>query len=148
MHTLEQLERGELAGTTRLDLSADLCEVPEAILGLADSLEVLNLSGNQLRSLPAWLPRLGKLRILFGSDNAFTEVPDVLGDCPNLEMVGFKANRISSLPAAALPAALRWLILTDNRLEQLPAELGDCSRLQKLMPVSYTHLTLPTKRIV
>lgn len=143
MHTLEQLERGELAGITRLDLSADLREVPEAILGLADSLEVLNLSGNRLRTLPAWLPRLGKLRILFCSDNAFTEVPEVLGACPQLEMVGFKANRISKLPAAALPAALRWLILTDNRLEQLPAELGDCSRLQKLMLAGNRLQALP-----
>lgn len=143
MHTLEQLERGELAGITRLDLSADLREVPEAILGLADSLEVLNLSGNQLRTLPAWLPRLGKLRILFGSDNAFTEVPEVLGACPQLEMVGFKANHIAHLPAAALSPALRWLILTDNRLEQLPAKLGDCSRLQKLMLAGNRLQALP-----
>lgn len=143
MHTLEQLERGELAGVTRLDLSADLREVPEAILGLADSLEVLNLSGNRLRSLPAWLPRLRKLRILFGSDNAFTQVPGVLGDCPQLEMVGFKANRIEHLPAAALPPALRWLILTDNRLERLPDELGERPRLQKLMLAGNRLQALP-----
>jgi hypothetical protein len=31
MHTLEQLERGDLAGITRLDLSADLQEFPEAM---------------------------------------------------------------------------------------------------------------------
>ena len=143
MHTLQQLERGELAGITRLDLSAGLREVPEAILGLADSLEVLNLSGNQLRSLPAWLPRLRKLRILFCSDNAFTEVPEVLGACPQLEMVGFKANCIHHLPATALPPALRWLILTDNQLEQLPVELGDCARLQKLMLAGNRLQALP-----
>lgn len=143
MHTLEQLERGELAGITRLDLSADLRAVPEAILGLADSLEVLNLSGNQLSTLPNWLPRLHKLRILFCSDNAFTEVPEVLGACPHLEMVGFKANRIAHLPTAALPPALRWLILSDNQLEQLPAELGDCARLQKLMLAGNRLQALP-----
>jgi hypothetical protein len=143
MHTLEQLERGELAGITRLDLSAGLREVPEAILGLADSLEVLNLSGNQLRSLPAWLPRLHQLRILFCSDNAFSEVPEVLGACTQLEMVGFKANRIQHLPATALPPALRWLILTDNQLQQLPAELGDCTRLQKLMLAGNQLQALP-----
>ena len=80
MHTLEQLRRGELAGARRLDLSAGLTELPDEILSLADSLEVLNLSGNRLRHLPDWLPRLGKLRILFCSDNPFEKVPVVLGD--------------------------------------------------------------------
>ncbi|MWV12495.1 protein kinase [Pseudomonas sp. R-28-1W-6] len=133
MHTLEQLRRGELAGVTRLDLSAELREFPREIFDLADSLEVLNLSANRLTSLPADLPRLHKLKVLFCSDNPFTEVPEVLGDCPQLEMVGFKANRLRHLPAAALPKALRWLILSDNQLGQLPPELGDCPRLQKLM---------------
>ena len=133
MHSLEQLHRGELAGITRLDLACDLTEFPEAIFSLADTLEILNLSGNQLSSLPADLPRLHKLRVLFCSDNTFTEVPAVLGQCPQLEMVGFKANQIRHLPAAALPAKLRWLILTDNQLEQLPEALGQCQPLQKLM---------------
>ncbi|OHC11831.1 MAG: protein kinase [Pseudomonadales bacterium GWC1_66_9] len=143
MSTLEQLRRGELAGSTRLDLSADLHECPEEIFALADSLEILNLSGNRLTDLPADLPRLRKLRILFCSDNPFTTLPEVLGDCPQLEMVGFKANRIRHLPAAALPPQLRWLILTDNRLERLPAELGDCSRLQKLMLAGNQLQSLP-----
>lgn len=133
MHTLERLRRGELAGITRLDLSEGLTEFPREIFSLADSLEVLNLSGNQLSSLPDDLPRLHRLRILFCSDNRFSEVPSVLGDCPELEMVGFKANRIHSLPAAALPPKLRWLILTDNQLQRLPDEIGACHRLQKLM---------------
>lgn len=143
MSTLEQLRRGGLAGSTRLDLSAELHEFPEEIFALADSLEILNLSGNRLASLPADLPRLRKLRILFCSDNPFTTLPEVLGDCPQLEMVGFKANRIRHLPAAALPPQLRWLILTDNRLERLPAELGDCSRLQKLMLAGNQLQSLP-----
>lgn len=143
MSTLEQLRRGGLAGSTRLDLSAELHEFPEEIFALADSLEILNLSGNRLASLPADLPRLRKLRILFCSDNPFTTLPEVLGDCPQLEMVGFKANRIRHLPAAALPPRLRWLILTDNRLERLPAELGDCSRLQKLMLAGNQLQSLP-----
>ena len=52
MHTLEQLKRGELTGITRLDLSEGLETFPAEIFELADSLEVLNLSGNSLTSLP------------------------------------------------------------------------------------------------
>lgn len=133
MHTLKQLRAGELAGVRRLNLSCDLEEFPKEIFDLADTLEVLDLSGNRLSALPDDLPRLHKLRILFCSNNAFTRLPEVLGRCPQLGMVGFKANRICQVPAAALPQSLRWLILTDNQIEELPPELGRCTQLQKLM---------------
>lgn len=127
------LRRGKLAGTRRLDLSCGLSQFPTEIYDLADSLKILNLSGNALDTLPDDLSRLHRLRVIFCSDNLFSEVPEVLGSCPSLEMIGFKANRIAHFSAAAIPSALRWLILTDNRLEQLPAELGASVRLQKLM---------------
>ncbi|UOQ64735.1 leucine-rich repeat-containing protein kinase family protein [Hymenobacter volaticus] len=133
MHTLEQLRAGQLAGVQRLDLSCGLTEFPTEIFDLADSLEILNLSGNALSDLPADLPRLHKLRVLFCSDNQFTSVPEVLGQCPHLSMIGFKANQIHTLPAAALTPALRWLILTDNQLRELPEEIGNCMAMQKLM---------------
>ncbi len=132
MHTLAQLRSGELAGISRLDLSCGLTELPPEVFDLADSLEVLNLSGNALSSLPDDLPRLHKLKVLFCSGNRFTRVPEVVGACPSLSMVGFKSNQLTALPAAALPARLRWLILTDNQLAELPAELGERPHLQKL----------------
>ncbi len=143
MHTLEQLRRGELAGIKRLDLSCALTEFPEEIFALADSLEVLNLSSNQLTALPADLPLLRKLKVLFCSDNPFTEVPEVLGECAGLEMVGFKANRIQHVPAASLPPQLRWLILSDNQVAVLPTQLGERPRLQKLMLAGNRLSTLP-----
>lgn len=143
MHSLEQLRRGELAGITRLDLAADLSEFPREIFALADSLEVLNLSGNRLTALPHDLSRLHKLKVLFCSDNPFETLPEVLGDCPQLEMVGFKANRLQHIPAAALPQQLRWLILTDNRIAALPSELGERPHLQKLMLAGNRLSALP-----
>ena len=65
MTTLEQLKAGLLFGIKRLDLSCGLTEFPRGIFDLADSLEILNLSGNALTSLPDELPRLHKLRIIF-----------------------------------------------------------------------------------
>ncbi|MGE6099322.1 leucine-rich repeat-containing protein kinase family protein [Aeromonas salmonicida] len=133
MHTLEQLRAGELCGARHLKLSENLVEFPPEILSLKETLEVLDLTGNQLSWLPDELAEFSKLRIIFCSENRFTELPEVLGLCPALTMVGFKANQISTVPAASLPVGLRWLILTDNAIEQLPDELGQCSRLQKLM---------------
>ncbi|MGI4734353.1 MAG: leucine-rich repeat-containing protein kinase family protein [Janthinobacterium lividum] len=143
MHTLAQLRAGQLIGLTRLDLSAGLTEFPQEIFDLADTLEVLNLSGNALSALPADLPRLRKLRVLFCSDNLFTELPAVLGQCPLLSMIGFKANQLRTVPAAALPPALRWLILTDNQLERLPPEIGHCTQMQKLMLAGNQLTELP-----
>ena len=132
MHTLEQLRRGELTGIKRLQLRCGLTEFPREIFELADSLEILDLSGNQLSALPDDLPRLHKLRVIFCSDNPFTELPEVLGQCQQLSMVGFKANRIAQVSPKALPPLLRWLILTDNALTSLPAEIGQCMQMQKL----------------
>ncbi|MFQ1895479.1 leucine-rich repeat-containing protein kinase family protein [Aeromonas veronii] len=133
MHTLEQLRAGELCGARYLKLSENLAVFPHEILSLKETLEVLDLTGNQLSALPDELAGFGKLRIIFCSENRFTELPEVLGRCPALTMVGFKANRIATVSAKALPAGLRWLILTDNAVEQLPDELGQCDALQKLM---------------
>lgn len=133
LNTLEDLRAGKLAGSRRLKLSCGLTQFPREIFSLAATLEILDLSGNELAALPDNLPRLSRLRILFCSDNQFTELPAVLGMCPQLSMVGFKANRIRSVPGAALPAGLRWLILTANEVAELPPELGRCTQLQKLM---------------
>lgn len=131
--TLSDLRAGRLAGTVRLDLSCGLTDFPPEIYDLADSLEILNLSGNGLNSLPDDLPRLKRLKVIFLSQNQFLSLPPVLGECGALSMIGFKSNRISSLEGAAFPKALRWLILTDNRITRLPAALGNCPSLQKLM---------------
>ncbi|MBP5108008.1 MULTISPECIES: leucine-rich repeat-containing protein kinase family protein [Pseudomonas] len=143
MDTLAQLRAGQLAGIKRLDLSCGLTEFPREIFDLADSLEILNLSGNALSSLPEDLHRLTRLRILFCSDNWFSEVPACLGQCLQLSMIGFKANRIERVPAAALPPQLRWLILTDNRIAELPEELGQRPLLQKLMLAGNRLTRLP-----
>jgi hypothetical protein len=143
MHTLEQLRNGELAGIQRLQLRCGLTEFPREIFDLADSLEILDLSGNQLSTLPDDLPRLHKLRVIFCSDNPFTELPEVLGQCQQLSMVGFKANRIAHVSPKALPPLLRWLILTDNALTHLPAEIGQCTEMQKLMLAGNQLRSLP-----
>ncbi|GLS90855.1 serine/threonine protein kinase [Psychromonas marina] len=144
MHTLSQLNAGELNGIKRLSLSENISEFPMAILSLADSLEVLDLSDNKLSSLPTEIAQLSKLKIIFASNNCFTVLPEALGACPSLEMVGFKSNQIKCVPEAALPAKLRWLILTDNHIEVLPESLGERPRLQKLALAGNRLTTLPT----
>ena len=133
MQTLAQLRSGALKGAVSLKLSEGLSEVPKEIFELADTLEVLDLSHNKLKALPTDFGRLTKLRICFCSYNLFTVLPEVLADCPLLDIVGFKANQIETVPPLSLNPNIRWLILTDNNITELPGEIGRCARMQKLM---------------
>ena len=134
LETLKDLRRGALAGACELRLvGCGLTEFPPEILGLADTLEVLDLSGNTLSRLPDVFGRLRRLRILFCSGNRFEQLPPVLGDCAALSQVGFRGTGLREVPAEALPPRLRWLTLTDNRIAALPAVLGQRPTLSKLM---------------
>ena len=128
---LGELKAGLLGSATRLDLKAGLTEFPREIFDLADTLEILDLSGNELTDLPADLPRLHRLTILFCSNNLFNRLPEVLGRMPNLSLIGFRGNQIQDIPEQSLPPRLQWLILTDNRLTRLPDAFGACTHLQK-----------------
>jgi hypothetical protein len=133
MHTLYQLQSGQLKGAKHLKLSCGLQTFPNEIFDLADSLEILDLSGNELSNLPEDFARLQNLRILFLSQNKFSSFPTVLTGCVRLEMIGFKNNQISLIPENSIPTYTRWLILTDNEISDLPKSIGNCPRLQKVM---------------
>jgi hypothetical protein len=143
IETLQQLESGRLAGSKQLKLCCGLTEFPTAIFSLADTLEILDLSGNNLSSLPDDFARLKKLKILFLSDNNFTVFPEVLSQCESLEMIGFKANKIHSISETALPVQTRWLILTNNQLTAIPTSIGKCYWMQKLALAGNKLTALP-----
>ncbi|QEC77165.1 leucine-rich repeat-containing protein kinase family protein [Mucilaginibacter ginsenosidivorax] len=143
MQTLLQLQNGELKGATSLTLSEGLSHFPEEIFELADTLERLDLSYNNISALPADFGRLKKLKIFFCSENPFTVLPEVLADCPLLDIAGFKSNQIAAVPSKSLNPNLRWLILTNNRIADLPATIGNCKRMQKLMLAGNQLTTLP-----
>lgn len=139
MHTLQQLNNNELHGIKQLTLSENLITFPEKIFDLADSLEILDLSNNQLTSIPN-LEKLTNLKIAFFSYNLFTQVPTAFKRCENLYMLGLKGNQIEVFDEDILPLSISWLILTDNKLISLPKSIGDLTRLQKF-PLAGNKLT-------
>lgn len=147
METLESLQdgvhSGRLAGCKSLKLSEQLTHFPVEIFQLADSLEFLNLSNNQLSELPPNFSSLKNLRIVFFNNNKFERYPPVLADCPALSMVSFKNNQIHTISEQALSPTIRWLILTNNQIDVLPAAIGRLNRLQKLMLAGNRLKTLP-----
>jgi hypothetical protein len=98
-----------------------------------DTLEVLDLTDNNLSSLPDAFEQFKKLKRLFLSNNQFNHVPKVLAKLPNLSMIGMRNNKIKIFEENSLPLSTRWLILTDNELEFLPESIGDLKLLQKFM---------------
>lgn len=143
VHTISQLKSGSLNHCKHITLSEQLTDLPIELLTVADSLEILDISHNQLSTLPDWLPQLSKLRIIFASNNQFEHLPDILGACPKLEMIGFKANKIRFIAENSLPTKLRWLTLTDNCLEKLPNDIGSYQQLEKLLLAGNQLTELP-----
>lgn len=128
---------------SRINLSADLTEFPAELYPFADSLEILDLSGNQLSDLPADLHRFQKLKRLFLTSNNFRHIPAVLSLCPALVMVSFKGNLLAEFAEASLPEQLEWLILTDNQLTQLPNDFGRYTKLRKVAMAGNQLASLP-----
>lgn len=127
----------------RLQIAEGLTEFPRELFELAEYIEVLDMSGNQLSNLPDDFSRFKNLRILFLSNNHFDHVPPVIAKCKKLEMIGFKTNHIKTVAEHALPVDTRWLILTDNNIEKLPESMGELHRLQKLALAGNELTALP-----
>lgn len=142
MFSLETLAQ-TAAPLSRINLSAGLSEFPADLYRFADSLEVLDLSGNQLSDLPADLHRFQKLKRLFLTSNNFSHIPAVLSLCPALVMVSFKGNQLTEFAEASLPEQLEWLILTDNQLTQLPNDFGRYTKLRKVAMAGNQLSSLP-----
>lgn len=142
--TLAELRSGHLKNFQELKIQDNLETFPVEIFEFANTLEILDLSGNQLSSLPDDFTKLNKLKILFLSDNQFTVFPEVLGKCSSITMIGFKSNQIHTIAEHALHSEIRWLILTNNKLSQIPSSIGNCWNMQKLALAgnALTHLPI------
>lgn len=133
MKTLKELKSGNLIGSKNIKIAAGLETFPQELYSLVDTLEVLDLTDNNLTTLPDDFDKFKKLKILFLSNNQFNHVPKILAKLPILSMIGMRNNKIKIFEENALPLSTRWLILTDNELTSLPQSIGDLKLLQKCM---------------
>lgn len=133
MHDLQTLLDGGYkdAGLNELRLACPLAEFPEQILELGDTLQILDLSGAGLSSLPSdFGPSLPHLREVVFANCNFTTFPSELASCANLENVDFSNNGMREIPEEILPPRICRLTLTNNHLVYLPCSIGLCPNLR------------------
>lgn len=83
---------------TKLDLSSnELTSLPDSITTLVN-LEILDLSNNNLTSLPESIGNLVNLKRLNLSRNQLTSLPKSFNDLVNLEILNLFLNQLETLP--------------------------------------------------
>lgn len=141
--SVSELKTRQVQAVTHIKIAEGLTEIPQEIFQYSESLEILDLSNNQISDLPDNFSELKQLKTLFLSNNCFTEFPPQLFFCPALDMLGFKANQIQKVTEGVLPKNTRWLILTDNNISELPNDIGNLTQLKKCMLAGNVLQTLP-----
>ncbi|XP_061519844.1 leucine-rich repeat-containing protein 59 [Phycodurus eques] len=112
-----------------MDLSlCNLSEVPVKELALFTKATILDLSCNNITSLPPEFCNLTHLVKLDLSKNQLTCLPDDLGNLAGLQHLDLYNNKLSSLPVSfSQLRSLKWLDLKDNPLDEgLAKAAGDC----------------------
>lgn len=148
-----------LSNLTDLSIGNNLFEIPdiETFLQNFPKLEVLDLSGLNLTSVPQKISSMQKLQALNLSNNAITQnfrflshllflselrisgngltkIPDELSALQNLKILDVSNNHFSNNYAGALNGLknLEWLSLQSNQIATFPAELGQLTKLVHL----------------
>lgn len=100
---------------------------------LSTTLVVLDISNNDLGSLPAGLRHCSSLEELNVSNNPLRQLPAFIGDCANLRMLAADNCMLSTMPAEICQlASLHTILVRNNRLIVLPTWLGMLHRLELL----------------
>ncbi|XP_068919793.1 leucine-rich repeat and calponin homology domain-containing protein 1 isoform X2 [Petaurus breviceps papuanus] len=139
-HDLSDTVQADLSKNRLIEVPMELCHfvsleilnlyhncikvIPEAIVNL-QMLTYLNLSRNQLSSLPACLCGL-PLKVLIASNNKLGSLPEEIGQLKQLMELDVSCNEITALPQQiGQLKSLRELNIRRNYLKVLPPELVD-----------------------
>ncbi|XP_075775142.1 leucine-rich repeat and calponin homology domain-containing protein 1 isoform X3 [Pelodiscus sinensis] len=139
-HDLSDTVRADLSKNRLTEVPMELCHfvsletlnlyhncikiIPDAIVNL-QMLTYLNLSRNQLSSLPACLCGL-PLKVLIASNNKLGSLPEEIGQLKQLMELDVSCNEITALPQQiGQLKSLRELNIRRNYLKVLPQELVD-----------------------
>ena len=141
---LQIIEKAARNKETTLDLSNNqLTTLPEAIAQLSN-LNVLYLRNNQLTTLPEAIAQLSNLNGLYLGNNQLTTLPEAIAQLSNLNVLDLSNNQLTTLPEAiAQLSNLRGLDLRNNQLTTLREAIAQLSNLSWLNLRNNQLTTLP-----
>lgn len=119
---------------TELNLSTNQLKTLPEFLGECTKLQYLEISRNCLTDLPSTFSNLSSLRELVLSNNAFTKIPECIYDMQGLEILLVSDNKITEICVEGLKRLKRLatLDLSNNNISQVPPELGNVKQLRCL----------------
>ncbi|XP_062003591.1 uncharacterized protein LOC133721072 isoform X2 [Rosa rugosa] len=115
-----------------LDLSANNILIIPNEIGRLSSLQILDLSANNILIIPNEIGRLSSLQRLHLSGNKFVSIPNEIGDLSSLQLLDLSDNNFMSIPKSISHLSK----LTELRLFR-------CSKLQSLpnnLPFNLKHV--------
>ncbi|KAJ9579369.1 hypothetical protein L9F63_024524 [Diploptera punctata] len=106
------------------------------------NLKHLDVSYNELTSLPDWTANCSQLRALFASHNKLEGLPDHLfcNELSSLQTLQLSYNQLQSLPAVTRHIPLQELFLQSNSLATLPANFFSVSTRLRVLNLSNNRL--------
>ncbi|XP_056152164.1 leucine-rich repeat-containing protein 57 [Lampris incognitus] len=126
------LETSQKTGVFQLT-GKGLPEFPEELQRLTGNLRTVDLSGNKIEVLPAFIGHFLHLKSLTLNSNKLTSIPSEICKLKKLETLSLNGNQIQQLPSTlGQLKALRTLSLSGNRLRDFPGGLGTLRQLDLL----------------
>ncbi len=136
----KRLPELDLSNDWEADDKEKLTEIPAEVFDF-DWLQVLNLSFNEITTLPDPLASLQNLTILNLSFNGITTLPDAIASLQNLTYLNLGNNKISILPdAIASLQNLTELDLSHNQITTLPDAIAHLQNLT-ILNLSFNGIT-------
>ncbi|MBE9041330.1 leucine-rich repeat domain-containing protein, partial [Oscillatoriales cyanobacterium LEGE 11467] len=143
---LQIIEKAARDGATVLDLSYNQLSSLPSEIGQLQNLSSLDLSNNQLSSLPFEIGQLQNLSSLDLRYNQLVSLPSEIDRLQNLSSLDLSHNQLGILPSEIGQLQNLWrLYLRNNQLIRLPPEIGQLQNLSRL-DLSHNQLgSLPSE---
>lgn len=119
-------------------------EIDHTIFSLVQHIEILDLSFNQMQTLPDEIYLLKKMKVFNCTCNFLASIPSTIGKLKRLKELRLNGNKLTTLPNEIGECRrLSKLYLNENRLEKLPEMIDGCESLEYLYLQNNSLLTLP-----
>ncbi len=134
----------QISSLVSLELTEnDLTSLPDNFFHLSN-LQHLNLGHNKLTNLPMIFGNLTRLQTLYLHRNQLESLPESFGHLSDLLHLNIENNQLRTLPESfGKLHNLRELFLVNNQLQELPESFGHLHSLQKLFLRDNQLRTLP-----